>query len=185
MQPRCSWCGDDPLYIAYHDHEWGVPCRDGRALFELLMLESFQAGLSWITILRKRASFRARFAGFDPDILAGWGADEVEAALQDAGIIRHRGKINATIKGARAWQRLEAGAGFANLIWDTVGGQTQVNTFTTMAEVPASTPESTQLSKRLKAEGFNFCGPVICYAYMQAAGLVNDHLITCPRHSAV
>jgi len=183
MSERCSWCGDDPLYIAYHDSEWGVPCRESRALFELLMLESFQAGLSWITILRKREAFRARFAGFAPDILAHWGEAEIVAALGDAGIIRHRGKILATIKGAQAWQRIEAGQGFVAFIWDIVGGQTVDNRVRTMADVPAKTEASTQLSKRLKAEGFNFCGPVICYAFMQAAGLVNDHTVTCPAHS--
>lgn len=185
MEGRCSWCGDDPLYIAYHDQEWGVPCRDSRALFELLMLESFQAGLSWITILRKRAAFQARFEGFDPDRLAKWGAAEIADALGDSGIIRHRGKINATIKGAQAWQRIEADQGFANYIWAAVDGARVTNHFTSLSDVPASTPASTALSKRLKADGFNFCGPVIVYAFMQAAGLVNDHMVSCPRHGQV
>jgi len=185
MQNRCSWCGDDPLYIRYHDEEWGVPCRNSRGLYELLMLESFQAGLSWITILRKREAFRARFAEFDPDILALWGEPEIGAALGDAGIVRHRGKIVAIIKGAQAWRRIEAQQGFAQFIWETVGGVRQVNRVTSQSDIQASTAESTQLSKRLKSEGFNFCGPVICYAFMQAAGLVNDHALTCPRHGQV
>ena len=185
MQHRCAWCGDDPLYIAYHDREWGVPCRDSRALFAQLMLESFQAGLSWITILRKRENFYARFANFNPDILAGWGEAQVEAALQDAGIIRHRGKIVAAIKGAQAWQKIEAGEGFAAFIWQTVDGAPIDNRVQAQADVPASTPASTALSKRLKTAGFNFCGPVICYAFMQAAGLVNDHATTCFRHAEV
>ncbi|MEX0970568.1 MAG: DNA-3-methyladenine glycosylase I [Paracoccaceae bacterium] len=185
MQDRCAWCGDDPLYIDYHDREWGVPCRDSRELFALLMLESFQAGLSWITILRKRENFYARFANFAPNILASWGEAEIEAALQDAGIIRHRAKIVATINGAKAWQEIEAGEGFSNFIWQAVNGAPVDNRVQTLADVPASTAASTLLSKRLKKAGFNFCGPVICYAFMQAAGLVNDHVVTCPRHGAV
>ena len=182
---RCDWCGDDPLYVAYHDEEWGRPVRDGRALFEIMSLEAFQAGLSWITILRKRPAFRAAFAGFDPDVVAGWGEREVQRALGDAGIVRHRAKIEATIGNARAWQRIEARDGFAAFIWAFVGGTPQINAPRSAAEVPASTPVSRALAAALKAEGVRFFGPVTAYAFMQAAGLVNDHLATCPARSPV
>lgn len=181
--PRCPWCGTDPLYVAYHDAEWGVPLRDPRALWECLILEGFQAGLNWITILRKRETFRAAFAGFQPDIIANWGEAEVLRLLADPGIIRHRGKIEATIAGAQAYLRIEAREGFAPFLWAHVDGQPQQNRRASMAEVPAQTPQSLALSKALKAEGFKFCGPTITYAFMQAAGLVNDHLTTCHRHA--
>ncbi|KCV81146.1 DNA-3-methyladenine glycosylase 1 [Actibacterium atlanticum] len=183
MDGRCSWCGEDPLYVSYHDTEWGVPEYDSRALWEKLILDGFQAGLSWITILRKRESFRAAFADFDPNIIAEWGEVEVERLLQDPGIVRHRGKIQATITNAQAWQRIEAAQGFDNYLWDYVGGKPIVNQFQTMADVPASTPLSTQLSKDLKKAGFKFCGPTIVYAFMQAVGMVNDHLVSCPCHA--
>ena len=176
---RCPWCGTDPLYVAYHDHEWGRPERDGRRLFELLMLEAFQAGLSWITILRKREAFRLAFAGFDPDILSGWGEPDVARLLADPGIVRHRGKIEATLRGARAFQRIEAGQGFSPFLWSFVGGQPIHRRPDGMADVPAQTGESLSMSKALKAEGFAFVGPTITYAFMQAAGMVNDHLATC------
>jgi DNA-3-methyladenine glycosylase I len=182
---RCDWAGDDPLYITYHDTEWGVPERDSRALWEVLVLEGFQAGLSWITVLRKRENFRAAFAGFDPDVIAGWGEAEVARLLDDPGIIRHRGKIAATIGNARAWQEIEAEQGFARYIWDFVDGRPVQNRFATLAEVPADTDISRKLSKDLKRRGFRFCGPTITYAFMQAAGLVNDHLVTCPCHAEV
>lgn len=182
---RCPWCGNDPLYVAYHDAEWGVPERDPRKLWELLILESFQAGLSWITILRKREAFRARFEGFEPRRVARWGAAEIEAALGDPGIVRHRGKIEAAVRGAQAWERIEAGQGFSAFIWDRVGGVPVQNDFAAMGDVPAETPLAKALSKALKAEGFNFVGPKICYAFLQAAGLVNDHLTGCPRHAEV
>ncbi len=185
MDGRCDWCGTDPLYVAYHDTEWGVPERDGRALWEKLVLDGFQAGLAWITILRKREAFRAGFAGFDPAVIAGWGEAEVARLLADPGIVRHRGKIEATIGNARAYLEIEAREGFAAYCWDAVGGQPVQNRFATMAEVPAETPVSRALSKRLKADGFRFCGPTIVYAWMQACGLVNDHLVPCPRHDAV
>ncbi|MFB9148510.1 DNA-3-methyladenine glycosylase I [Roseovarius ramblicola] len=182
---RCGWAGGDTLYIAYHDTEWGVPERDGRALWEALVLEGFQAGLSWITVLRKRENFRAAFQGFDPEAIAEWGEDEVARLLRDPGIIRHRGKIEATIGNARAWQEIEAGPGFARYIWDFVDGRPVQNRFASLAEVPADTEMSRKLSKDLKRRGFRFCGPTTVYAFMQAAGLVNDHLVSCPCHARV
>ncbi|MDF2234192.1 DNA-3-methyladenine glycosylase I [Albimonas sp. CAU 1670] len=185
MVDRCPWCGTDPLYVAYHDEEWGVPERDGRALFEKLMLDGFQAGLAWITILRKRDAFRARFEGFDPERLATWGEPEIVAALADPGIVRHRGKIEATIGNARAWLEIEGEQGFSRFLWDFVDGRPLQNDFPSMADVPAETPLSREVSKALKAKGFRFCGPTIVYAFMQATGFVNDHLAGCPRHKAV
>ena len=182
---RCTWPGTDPQYLAYHDEEWGVPEWDGRALFEKLVLDGFQAGLAWITILRKREAFREAFAGFDPDIIATWGAGEVERLLQDPGIVRHRGKIEATITNARAWQRIEAEQGFSDFLWSYVGGAPLQNHWTVMSQVPASTQISERLSKDLKKAGFKFCGPTIVYAFMQAVGMVNDHLVGCPCHARV
>lgn len=184
-EKRCPWCGTDPLYVAYHDEEWGVPQYDGRALWEMLILEGFQAGLSWYTILKRRETFRAAFHGFDPAVIAHWGEAETLRLLQDAGIIRHRGKIEATIAGARAYLRIEAQQGFAKFVWSHVGGAPIVNHLESMANVPAQTPLAVTLSKALKTEGFKFCGPTITYAFMQAAGLVNDHLTTCHRHTAL
>lgn len=184
MQP-CPWIGEDPLNRAYHDAEWGVPCRDGRLLFELLTLEAFQAGLSWLTILRKRPAFRVAFAGFDPDVIADWGAADVDRLLADPGIVRHRGKIEATICNARAWQRIETDEGFADWLWGHVDGRPLHLKRATAADIPAQTPLSVSLSKDLKDHGFGFCGPTTTYALMQAAGLVNDHLVTCPRHADV
>lgn len=177
---RCPWCGTDPLYVQYHDTEWGRPERDPRRLFELLILESFQAGLSWLTILRRREGFRRAFAGFDPNFIATWGEAEVTRLLADPGIIRHRGKIEGALRGARAYQRIEAQTGFSPFIWGFVGGASLQNNPASMADVPAQTPQSIALSKALKGAGFAFVGPTICYAFMQAAGLVNDHLIGCP-----
>jgi len=182
---RCTWPGTDPQYLAYHDEEWGVPEWDSRALFEKLVLDGFQAGLAWITILRKREAFRKAFAGFDPDIIATWGASEVERLLQDPGIVRHRGKIEATITNARAWQRIEAEQGFSDFLWSYVGGAPLQNHWTAMNQVPASTQISARLSKDLKKAGFKFCGPTIVYAFMQAVGMVNDHLVGCPCHARV
>jgi len=182
---RCPWCGTDPLYVAYHDTEWGVPERDSRALYEKLVLDGFQAGLAWITILRKRAAFRAAFAGFRPEIIAEWGEADVARLLGNAGIVRHRGKIEAAIHGARAWVGIEAGPGFAAFLWDHVDGRPVVNRWRAMEEVPARTELSDQISRRLKARGFGFCGPTIVYAFMQAVGMVNDHLVTCPRHAQI
>jgi len=185
MDGRCDWCGDDPVYVAYHDDEWGVPEYDSRALWEKLILDGFQAGLSWITILKKRDNFRAAFKGFDPNLIAQWGEPDIERLLQDPGIVRHRGKIAATISNARAWQEIEAQGGFDSFLWDYVGGTPIQNQFTSMAQVPAQTPLSQQVSKDLKAAGFKFCGPTIVYAAMQAVGLINDHMVDCPCHARV
>ncbi|MBW4974852.1 DNA-3-methyladenine glycosylase I [Roseovarius mucosus] len=182
---RCGWVSDDPLYLSYHDTEWGVPDYDSRALWEKLILDGFQAGLSWITILRKRESFRAAFQGFDPHVIATWGEAEVTRLLADPGIIRHRGKIEATIGNARAWAVIEANEGFDRYLWDFVDGQPIQNEWQTLAEVPAQTDISVKLSKDLKKRGFKFCGPTITYAFMQAVGMVNDHLVTCPCHAPV
>jgi DNA-3-methyladenine glycosylase I len=182
---RCPWAGDDPLYVAYHDGEWGLPSRDERHLFEMLALEGFQAGLSWRTILRKRESFRQAFDGFDPARVARFGSARVRRLLGDAGIVRHRGKIEATIENARAVLRLrEAGGSLAALAWSAVGGSPRVNRFRRLGQVPPETAESKALSKALRARGFGFVGPTTVYAFMQACGLVNDHLVGCPRHAA-
>ncbi|RME18220.1 MAG: DNA-3-methyladenine glycosylase I [Alphaproteobacteria bacterium] len=180
MDGRCGWCGTDPLYVAYHDEEWGVPERDGRALWEKLVLDGFQAGLSWITVLRKRDAFREAFAGFDPAVIATWGEPEVARLLANPGIIRHRGKIEATIGNARAFLALGGAEAFSDMVWSYVGGAPLVNTFTRLDEVPAATPLSQQLSRDLRRAGFRFVGPTIVYAWMQACGLVNDHLVGCP-----
>ncbi|MCC6498172.1 MAG: DNA-3-methyladenine glycosylase I [Propionibacteriaceae bacterium] len=182
MGERCGWSGTDPLYVAYHDEEWGVPEHDSRALYEKLILDGFQAGLSWYTILRKRENFRSAFAGFDPDVIAGWGEAEVERLLADAGIVRHRGKIEAAITNARAWQRIEAADGFSDFIWSAFPGAPQQHAFTELGQIPATSPEGDALSKRLKQAGFRFCGPTIVYAFAQAVGLVNDHLTSCPEY---
>ena len=180
---RCNWCGTDPLYVAYHDQEWGRPERDGRALWEALVLEGFQAGLSWITILRRREGFRAAFQGFDPARIATWGEAQIAELVADPGIIRHRGKIEATISGARAFLEIEAREGFSSFLWGHVGGRPLQNARATPGDIPAETPESQALAKALKREGFKFCGPTITYAFMQANGMVNDHLTTCPAHA--
>lgn len=183
--PRCAWCGSDPLYVAYHDNEWGRPQRDGRALWECLILESFQAGLSWITILRRREGFRAAFRGFHPAIVATWGEPDIQRLLADPGIIRHRGKIEATIAGAQAFLRIEARQGFSDFIWSHVGHAPQITAPDSPAQLPAETEIARTLSKNLKAEGFKFVGPTITYAFMQATGLVNDHVTTCHRFGQI
>lgn len=182
---RCGWAGPEQIYKDYHDTDWGVPEYDSRALWEKLVLDGFQAGLSWITILKKRENFRVAFAGFDPNIIATWGEEDVARLLGDAGIIRHRGKIEATIGNAQAWQKIEQRVGFDTFLWNYVGGTPLQNHWETQDKVPAFTALSTQISKDLKKEGFRFCGPTIVYAFMQATGLINDHLVTCPRHSEV
>lgn len=182
---RCDWAGPEQIYLDYHDTDWGVPEYDSRALWEKLVLDGFQAGLSWITILKKRENFREAFAGFDPDVIAGWGAAEVEVLLQNPGIIRHRGKIEATITNARVWQQIEAREGFATYMWNKVDGAPLQNRYKTHADVPTSTPLSADISKDLKKQGFKFCGPTIVYAFMEAVGMVNDHLVGCHRHEAV
>lgn len=185
IDERCGWVGSEDIYIAYHDTEWGVPEYDSRALWEKLILEGFQAGLSWITILRKRDNFRAAFAGFDPDTIATWGEDEVLRLLGDSGIVRHRGKIEGAISSARAWQTIEAEGEFDRYLWDYIGGAPLQNNWASLKDVPAHTPLSVEISKDLKKRGFKFCGPTIVYAFMQASGLVNDHLVSCPRHAPV
>jgi DNA-3-methyladenine glycosylase I len=185
METRCSWAGPDPIYLEYHDTEWGVPEYDSRALWEKLILDGFQAGLSWITILKKRENFRSAFAGFDPYTIAEWGEPEVARLLQDAGIIRHRGKIEATIGNARAWIEIEAKGGFDTFLWDYVEGVPLQPKRQEMRDVPAQTDLSTQISKDLKKAGFRFCGPTIVYAFMQATGMVNDHITRCHCHAAL
>jgi DNA-3-methyladenine glycosylase I len=183
---RCPWPGSDPLYIAYHDEEWGVPEHDDRALYEKLVLDGFQAGLSWITILRKREAFRRAFDGFEPEKIARYPQKKVTALMQDAGIVRNRMKIEGSISSARAWlEMMEAGPGFSAFLWDFVDGKPIVNRYKSMSQVPAETPLSRAISKELKSRGFKFCGPTIVYAFMQATGMVNDHLTTCHRHGAL
>ena len=182
---RCHWPGEDTLYRRYHDTEWGVPEHESRALYEKLVLDGFQAGLSWITILRKRENFRKAFHDFDPYKIARYGARDVERLLKNDGIIRSRAKIDAAIKGAKLFVEIEEKerGGFRDLIWKHVGGKPQVNKFKSRDQVPAQTEMSEGLAKELKQRGFNFCGPVIVYAFAQATGMVNDHLTTCFRHA--
>jgi DNA-3-methyladenine glycosylase I len=180
---RCPWPGDDALYIAYHDNEWGRPERDSRALFEKLVLDGFQAGLSWLTILRKRTAFREAFDDFDPERIAGFDAVRIEALMANAEIVRNRAKIEAAVLSARAWIEIENREGFSDFIWDFVDGAPIVNSFRRMSEVPTQTVISRNLSQRLKERGFKFCGPTIVYAFMQAVGMVDDHLVDCCRRS--
>jgi DNA-3-methyladenine glycosylase I len=183
---RCAWAGEDPLYCSYHDTEWGVPERDSRALWEKLVLDGFQAGLSWITILRKREAFRAAFAGFDPELVVKFGEADVQRLLADAGIVRSRAKIEATIGNARAFLAMrDAGEDFSGFCWGFVGGKPILNRWTERGQVPADTPLAHEISKALKARGFKFTGPVIVYAWMQAVGMVNDHAPHCFRRAAV
>jgi len=180
---RCAWVGDDPLNVAYHDHEWGCPTRDERRLFEALTLEGAQAGLSWLTILRKRDGYRRAFAEFDPERVATFGPPDVDRLLGDASIVRHRGKIESTINNARCILALrESGPGFADFVWEAVGGKTRVNHWESSGRLPARTRQSEALSQRLRQAGFRFVGPTTAYAFMQAAGLVNDHETGCFRH---
>lgn len=187
MENRCAWVNTpDPIYAEYHDTEWGVPEYDPRALWEKLMLDGFQAGLAWITILRKRESLRAAFDGFDPEIIARYGDSDIERLMGDPGVIRSRTKINAAITNAQAYLRFkETGTCFSEYLWDFVGGAPIQNSFATLADIPTETEISRALSKDLKARGFKFVGPVIVYAFMQAVGMVNDHETTCPRHAEV
>jgi DNA-3-methyladenine glycosylase I len=185
-QDRCGWCGTDPLYVAYHDQEWGVPERDPRALWEKLVLDGFQAGLAWITILRKREGMRDAFDGFDPEIVARYGEEDIQRLLADARIIRSRAKINAAINGARIWLKMrEDGEDFSEWLWSFVGGQPIQTEWRDFRQAPTQTAESVAMAKALKARGFNFCGPVIVYAFLQAVGMVNDHQTTCFRHAQV
>lgn len=182
---RCSWCGDDPLYMAYHDQEWGVPERNDQKLFEMLLLEGFQAGLAWITILRKREGFRQAFDGFDPEAIAAYDQAKIERLLEDKGIVRHRGKVEGAVQSARATLDLMAKPeGFSGYLWGFVDGKPIVNRFETLKDIPAKTVQSEAMSKALKQKGFKFCGPTICYAFMQATGMVNDHVVDCFRYDA-
>ena len=182
---RCGWAGSDPLYVAYHDHEWGVPLRDERALFEMLILAGFQAGLSWITILRKRDNFRRAFDGFEPAAVAAYDEKKIAALLADPGIVRNRAKIEGAVGSARAYLDLMAAPGGASaFLWQFVGGEPIVNRWRSLAEVPAETAEARAMSKELKRRGFKFCGPTIVYAFMQAVGMVDDHVVDCFRHGA-
>ena len=180
---RCPWPGTDPLYVAYHDEEWGVPVHDERDLFEFLCLEGAQAGLSWITILRKRENYRRAFDDFDAHKIARYNDRKIQALLQDTGIVRNRLKVNGFVKNARAYlQLLDDGTTLDKYLWDFVGGETLQNRRKSMAEVPATSAESDAMAKALKKRGFTFVGSTICYAFMQAAGLVNDHVVGCFRH---
>jgi len=183
---RCWWCGSDPVYVAYHDEEWGVPVVDDRALFEKLVLDGFQAGLSWITILRRREGFRRAFVGFDPERIARFGASDRTRLLADESIIRSRAKIDGAISNARAWiEVMERGEGsFRDLVWSCVDHRTRLARRRRPGDVPAESAESRSLARSLRAAGFTFCGPVIAYAFMQAVGMVNDHLVACPRRAA-
>jgi DNA-3-methyladenine glycosylase I len=182
---RCDWCGTDPLYVAYHDDEWGVPLRDERAMFEFLVLEGAQAGLAWITVLRKREGYREVFDNFDVERVATYSDDDLNTRLQDERIIRNRLKVASARQNARATLELYAsGTTLVDYFWDFVGGVPVQNSWRTMDDVPAETDLSRKISKDLKKRGFNFVGPTIIYAHMQATGMVNDHLVTCPRHAA-
>jgi DNA-3-methyladenine glycosylase I len=181
---RCGWAGSDPLYIAYHDQEWGVPLKDDRRLFEMLVLEGFQAGLSWITILRKRDNFRKAFDDFDPEVIAGYGPEKIAALLADPGIVRNRAKVEGAILSARGCLELmrEPG-GLAGFLWQFVGHRPIVNHPRSMSEIPSESAEARAMSKALKERGFKFVGPTICYAFMQATGMVDDHVVDCFRHT--
>jgi DNA-3-methyladenine glycosylase I len=183
---RCPWAGTDPLYVAYHDEEWGVPSRDDRHLFEMLVLEGAQAGLSWITILRKREGYRRAFAGFDAAAVARFGPGDVERLLADPGIVRNRLKVESAVDSARAFLALREETGsFASWLWAFVDGRPLQSSFREMSEVPARTPLAETISKELRKRGFRFVGPTIVYAFLQAVGVVNDHLVGCPRREMV
>jgi DNA-3-methyladenine glycosylase I len=183
MTARCEWAGSDPLMVAHHDEEWGVPSRDDTHLFELLVLEGAQAGLSWTTILRKREGYRRAFAEFDVAAVARYGEDDVERLLGDTAIVRNRAKIESTVGNARAFLDVQEERGsFAAYVWEFVGGAPLIGGWTSLAELPDETPESRALSKDLKRRGFRFVGPTICYAFMQSVGLVNDHVVSCFRY---
>lgn len=186
MIKRCTWCGSDPLYVAYHDRDWGVPVHDDRLLFEMLILEGAQAGLSWLTILKKRENYRKAFHGFDAAIIADYDQQEINRLMQDAGIVRNRLKIEATIKNARGFlQTVAEFHSFSDYLWRFVDGQPIINTWQEHAAIPAHTPVSDRLSKDLKKRGFNFVGSTICYALMQSIGMVNDHITGCFRYDEI
>jgi DNA-3-methyladenine glycosylase I len=182
---RCQWCSDDPLYQQYHDEEWGVPCRDAGQLFEMLLLEGFQAGLSWITVLRKRAHYRQIYRGFDAPFMASQSDEQLQELLQDAGIIRNRLKVYGARRNAQAWLTLSEQHDPVAWLWQFVGGQPQVNHFASLAEIPPQTPAAASMSKALKKAGFTFVGPTICYAFMQATGMVMDHTRDCHRFAVL
>ena len=182
---RCPWPKLDPLYVAYHDDEWGVPEFDDRALYEKLVLDGFQAGLSWITILRKRDNFRQAFSEFQPEKIARYTPKKIERLMQDEGIVRNRMKIEGTVLSARAWLNImDKGPGFSRLLWDFVDGKPKINSYRSTKQIPAENAISQKMSKELASRGFKFCGPTIVYAFMQAVGMVNDHLVSCHRHTA-
>ena len=183
---RCPWPKQDPLYVAYHDEEWGVPEYDDRALYEKLVLDGFQAGLSWITILRKRENFRRAFDGFEPEKIARYPKRKIESLMKDAGIVRNRAKIEGAVGSARGYlEIMERGPGFSNFLWDFLDGKPKQNMFQRRGQVPTETEISRKMSKELVGRGFKFVGPTIVYAFMQAVGMVNDHLVCCHRHAAV
>lgn len=183
---RCPWCGEDPLYVAYHDNEWGVPCHDERTLFEFLILEGAQAGLSWLTILKKRENYRRAFDHFAVEKIARYGEQDVARLLANAGIVRNRLKVAAAIANARATLALyDAGSSLDALFWQFVDGQPVINHWQRLDAVPLFTPAATALAKELKQRGFSFVGPTVIYSHMQATGMVNDHLVTCPRHMEI
>lgn len=184
-QPRCGWATSAPEYVEYHDNEWGKEIRDDVGLFERMTLEGFQSGLSWITILRKRDNFRRAFNEFDPEKIARYPKRKIESLMNDAGIVRNRAKIEGAVSSARAWLKIMEGPGFSNFLWDHLDGRPQQNRFRSTRQVPAETPLSQKVSKELAAQGFKFVGPTIVYAFMQAVGMVNDHLVTCHRYPAV
>jgi len=183
---RCSWCGNDPLYVKYHDQEWGVPIKEDRVLFEFLILETFQAGLSWITVLKKRENFRKAFDNFNYKKIAHYQQDKIHLLLQDSGIIRNKLKINAAVSNAQSFLKIQEEYGsFSSYLWAFVENKPIKNNFAHIGALPASTPLSVHISKALKKKGFKFVGATVVYAYMQAIGMVNDHLISCFRHTEV
>lgn len=186
MENRCAWAGSDPLYVAYHDEEWGVPEHDDRKLFEMLILEGAQAGLSWSTILNKRAAYLEAFDGFDPKKVAQYDEGKIQELLTNPGIVRNKLKVRSAVQNANAFLEIQAEFGsFDNYIWQFVGGKPKLNAWKSLSEIPAETEESRAMSKDLKKCGFNFVGPTICYAFMQAVGMVNDHVVDCFRYRAL
>ncbi len=186
MQCRCTWCGSDPLYVAYHDHEWGVPVHDDHRLFEKLVLDGAQAGLSWLTILRKQDNYRRAFHGFDPQKVAAYTEADIQRLLADPGIVRNRRKIEAAIQNARGMlDIIKDGGSFSAFLWHFVDNVPRQNAWTSLRELPAATEQSALMSKALKQRGFKFVGPTICYAFMQAVGMVNDHVVSCFRHAEI
>lgn len=182
IKKRCDWCGDDPLYVAYHDQEWGDPVYDDQRLLEFLILEGMQAGLSWITVLRKREAFREAFSGFDAEKISRFSLSKVEKLMQNEKIIRHRGKIEGVIKNANAFLEIQSQESFSNFLWNFVGGAPQKNQWRTVEQVPVNTACSDAMAKALKKKNFTFVGSTSCYAFMQAVGMVNDHVVDCFRH---